>query len=153
MNKRSYTLFTWSVQFHMCVVGGLENVETLFYFWPSIGQHFSRNCQNRILNLWLQCAYVRNRRNINRIFYPKEKVHRCDIGWARRPRCGKAATNPTIRESVIWKFSRIRKPVRWFPILLNNYPLLIFQSFLSSLIVFELQFDGLATIFTSSKLM
>lgn len=128
LNKRLCTLGKWTVHFHVRVGGDSENIKTIFNFCPSVGQYFSSDYQNRILNLWLQCAYVRNRRTVNSTFYisQKETIHRCDNGWAARPSFGTASTDPTIRECFFWKFSRIRKPMRWCCILFNNYPWLFF---------------------------
>lgn len=80
INKLLCTIFTWSVHFHMCAIGGLENIEMKFNFRPICSVHSTYKCWP----IFLQCFYIRDN-----IFYisPKDKVHRCDICWAGRQTC------------------------------------------------------------------
>lgn len=112
------TLFTWplGLPFHLCAVDGSENVETILNFFPSIGQHFSIDCQYRILKSGLQCIYVRDMRTVDNSLYVslKESVHRCDIRWTERPSFRTPFSMALVSKTARFELSRQRN---WDPYL------------------------------------
>lgn len=43
--------------------------DNIFNFFPNIGQHFSIDCQYRVLNSCFQCVYIRDMRTVNNSLY------------------------------------------------------------------------------------
>lgn len=53
-----YTIY--KIVYYLIAVIGLENLEAIFNFYPSIAQHLSSDCRIRILNPLVQCVCVRD---------------------------------------------------------------------------------------------